>query len=254
VAHIRPPLANVGTRHHYPSEDSLSCLSDSLLLKALFALYLRTIYPSLMEATNLRDRLAPFIPNAELDDALIAAIQTHLDLLLLWNQHMNLTALRTPEEIVTRHFGESLFAARQLFPRDSVQDVFDLGSGAGFPGLPMKYWAPQLELTLIEGHGKKATFLREVQRAVHLSNCTILNARAETIPQRASLVTMRAVEKFDEALIAASKLLTPGGQLAILIGEAQRDRALSLLTPGNVASFALPSSEQRILLTWKPLP
>lgn len=206
-----------------------------------------------MDSSTLRDLLAPFIPAAELDDHLLVAIHTHLELLVRWNQHMNLTALRTSDEMVTRHFGESLFAARQLFFRDSTQDVFDLGSGAGFPGLPMKYWAPKLHLTLIEGHGKKATFLREVGRALHLSDFRVLNARAEGISERASLVTLRAVEKFDQALVAASKLLAPGGQLAVLIGEAQRDRAISLLPPGEVASYPLPSSEQRILFTWKAI-
>jgi 16S rRNA (guanine527-N7)-methyltransferase len=205
-----------------------------------------------MEAAALRDLLAPFVPTAELDDSLLASVSTHLDLLTRWNQHMNLTALRSPEEMVVRHFGESLFAARALFPRDSRQDVFDLGSGAGFPGLPIKYWSPDVQLTLIEGHGKKATFLREVGRALHLSGFSVLNVRAETLSQRASLVTMRAVEKFDQALLAASNLIAPGGQLAILIGEAQRERALSLLPPGESSTLSLPSSEQRILLTWKP--
>jgi 16S rRNA (guanine527-N7)-methyltransferase len=205
-----------------------------------------------MEAATLRDLLALFVPTAELDDSLLASVSTHLDLLTRWNQHMNLTALRSPEEMVVRHFGESLFAAHALFPRDSRQDVFDLGSGAGFPGLPIKYWSPDVQLTLIEGHGKKATFLREVGRALHLTGFSVLNARAETLSQRASLVTMRAVEKFDQALLAASNLIAPGGQLAILIGEAQRERALSLLPPGESSTLSLPSSEQRILLTWKP--
>ena len=205
-----------------------------------------------MEAAALRDLLAPFIPSSDIDEALLSSISIHLDLLIRWNRHMNLTALRDPEEMILRHFGESLFAARYLFPRDSQQDVFDLGSGAGFPGLPMKYWAPGLRLTLIEGHGKKATFLREVGRALHLTDFTVLNARAESLTQRASLVAMRAVEKFDHALLAAAKLLTPTGRLAILIGEAQRERALSILPHGDSESTPLPSSEQRILLTWTP--
>lgn len=205
-----------------------------------------------MEAAVLCQLLAPFIPASELDDALLASINVHLELLVRWNQHMNLTALRSPEEMVQRHFGESLFAARELFSRDSSQDVFDLGSGAGFPGLPMKYWAPNLQLTLIEGHGKKATFLREVGRALHLSGLTVLNARAESISQRSTLVTMRAVEKFEHALPAAAKLVAPNGRLAILIGESQRERALSLLPPGQSRSLDLPSSEQRILLIWTP--
>jgi 16S rRNA (guanine527-N7)-methyltransferase len=206
-----------------------------------------------MEASALRELLSPFVPSAELDDALLASIQVHLDLLLRWNQRINLTALRSPEEMVVRHFGESLFAARQLFPRSGQQDVFDVGSGAGFPGLPMKYWTPRLQLTLIEGHGKKATFLREVGRALHLSGLTVLNARAESVSPRATLVTMRAVEKFDHALVSAANLVAPGGRLAILIGESQRERALSLLPRGESAVVELPSSEQRILLTWKAL-
>jgi 16S rRNA (guanine527-N7)-methyltransferase len=205
-----------------------------------------------MEAAALRDLLAPFIPPAELDDTLLASINIHLSLLTRWNQHMNLTALRTPEAMVERHFGESLFAARHLCSRQSQHDLFDLGSGAGFPGLPIKYWAPGLQLTLIEGHGKKATFLREVGRALNLTGFSVLNARAETLPKRASLVTMRAVERFDQALAAAAGLVAPGGRLALLIGESQRQRALSLLPPGASSAVSLPSSQQRILLTWQP--
>ena len=207
-----------------------------------------------MEAATLRDLLAPFVSPAELDDALLASVNVHLSLLVRWNQRMNLTALRTPEAMVERHFGESLFAARHLCPRDSRQDLFDLGSGAGFPGLPIKYWAPNLQLTLIESHGKKATFLREVGRALDLTNFSVLNARAESVPptmKRASLVTMRAVEHFEQALVAAASLVASGGRLALFIGEAQADRALSLLPGGSSQSIALPSSQQRILLTWQ---
>ncbi|MGA3126590.1 MAG: 16S rRNA (guanine(527)-N(7))-methyltransferase RsmG [Candidatus Korobacteraceae bacterium] len=205
-----------------------------------------------MEASTLRDLLAPFIPAADLDDALLASVGVHLDLLTRWNQRINLTAIRSPEEMVVRHFGESLFAARALLSRGAQQEVIDLGSGAGFPGLPLKYWAPRLQLTLVESHGKKATFLREVGRALHLSGFAVLNVRAESLSQRASLVTLRAVEGFDRALITASHLVAPGGQLAILISETRRERALSLLPEGESTSLDLPSSEQRILLTWKP--
>jgi 16S rRNA (guanine527-N7)-methyltransferase len=203
-----------------------------------------------MEAAALRDLLAPFVPAAELDDALLASVNVHLSLLIRWNQHMNLTALRTPEAMVERHFGESLFAARHLLTRDSAQGVIDVGSGAGFPGLPIKYWAPNLQLTLIETHGKKATFLREVGRALSLTGFSVLNARAESISHRACLVTMRSVEHFEQALVAAAGLVAPGGRLALLIGEAQRERALSLLPAGASDTLPFPSSEQRILLTW----
>lgn len=206
-----------------------------------------------MEAAELRGLLAPFVSDAELDDAIITSINTHLDLLVRWNQRMNLTAVRSPQEMVTRHFGESLFAASHLLSRDSTQEVFDLGSGAGFPGLPLKYWAPGVQMTLIEGHGKKATFLREVGRALNLPRLTVLNARAESLSQRATLVVMRAVEKFDQILPAAAKLVAPIGRLAVLIGEEQHKRALSLLPTGESTSLELPQANQRILLTWSPV-
>ena len=151
-----------------------------------------------MEASVLRDLLAPFFPVAELDDTLLAFVGVHLELLTRWNQRMNLTALRTAEEMVVRHFGESLFAARHLFPRDAHQDLFDLGSGAGFPGLPIKYWAPALQLTLIEGHGKRPHFSAKSDGPSTSPAHSVLNVRAESISQRAALVTMRAVEKFDQ--------------------------------------------------------
>ena len=167
------------------------------------------MYPDLMETAALCDLLAPFVQREELDSYLLESVNIHLELLLRWNQRMNLTSLRTPEAMVERHFGESLFAARHLLARDSAKDVIDVGSGAGFPGLPIKYWAPCVPLTLIEGHGKKATFLREVCRALpHLADVAVLNTRAESLTDyRAELVTLRAVERFDQVLPAAARLV-----------------------------------------------
>jgi 16S rRNA (guanine527-N7)-methyltransferase len=149
---------------------------------------------------------------------------------------MNLTSIRQPEEIVTRHFGESLFAAWHLFPT-SIQGrsydsavsssrpvVIDVGSGAGFPGLPIKLWAPPIHLTLIEANHKKATFLREVARALSLSEVTIFAGRSEAFPKNgpgADVVTLRAIEHLNSTLPAVADLVAPGGRLAILVGESQ---------------------------------
>jgi 16S rRNA (guanine527-N7)-methyltransferase len=146
-----------------------------------------------------------------LSDLQLSSIQTYLDLLLRWNAKLNLTAIRDPEEIVTRHFGESLFAARQLFPTtDASEDAIDVGSGAGFPGLPLKLWNPSLEVTLLESNQRKATFLREVTRALHLDSVLVSATRAETVSLRAGLVTFRAVERFDRTLPIAFNLVKPG--------------------------------------------
>ena len=129
---------------------------------------------------------------AVLSPTQLQSISTYIDILQHWNARINLTAIRNPEEIVTRHFGESLFAARHLFPSSSSAystssavkgfDLADLGSGAGFPGIPIKLWAPNIALTLIESNQKKATFLRELARALTLTDTNIQTARAETLP------------------------------------------------------------------------
>ncbi len=179
---------------------------------------------------------------AVLSTAQLQSISTYINILLRWNARINLTAIRDPEEIVTRHFGESLFAARHLFPPIpsaptslKVYKVADLGSGAGFPGLPIKLWAPQISLTLIESNHKKAAFLKEITRALTLTDVNIQNTRAETIAEtitindRYDLVTLRAVERFETTLPTAAALIAPAGRLALLIGSAQEPTARASL-------------------------
>ena len=174
-----------------------------------------------------------------LSPAQLQSISTYIDILLRWNARINLTAIRDPDQIVIRHFGESLFAARHLFPRSANVgtaapgrqiSVADVGTGAGFPGLPIKLWAPHISLTLIESNQKKATFLREVMRALILTDIYIQNSRAEALPSPAfDLVTLRAVESFETILPVAAAILAPGGRLALLIGKPQLEPARSAL-------------------------
>jgi len=184
-------------------------------------------------------------------------ISTHLDLLLRWNARVNLTSVREPEEIVTRHFGESLFAASQLLPADVTEKndengklhLLDVGSGAGFPGLPIKIWNPAIQLTLIEANHKKATFLREVARALALADVDVFAGRAEEYAgPSGDLVTLRAVERFDQTMPLAARLVRRAGRLALLIGEGQLER-IRQLTPEFEWSptVAIPLSQRRVL-------
>jgi 16S rRNA (guanine527-N7)-methyltransferase len=188
---------------------------------------------------------------AVLSAAQLQHISIYIDLLCRWNARINLTAIRDPEEIATRHFGESLFAARHLFPHGhSAARVADIGSGAGFPGLPIKLWAPQLSMTLIESNHKKAAFLREVTRALTLTDVDIQNTRAEALdPAIFDVVTLRAVERFEAILPTAGTLVAPAGRLALLISSAQQDQARAAL-PGFAWSHPvpIPESRTRILL------
>ena len=140
-----------------------------------------------MDAARIAELLQPFLTApAQLSAAQLNNISTYIDILLRWNARINLTAVRDPEQIVTRHFGESLFAARHLFPADdgrpTTDNCVDVGSGAGFPGLPLKLWAPAIHLTLVESNHKKATFLREVVRSLTLTNVNVFAGRAADFP------------------------------------------------------------------------
>ena len=166
-----------------------------------------------------------------------------------WNERINLTAIRSAEQIVTRHFGESLFAARHLLASDQQAEVADLGSGAGFPGLPLKIVRPSASVALIESQNKKATFLREVIRALKLTGVHVIAERAETLAREFDLVTMRAVEHFERALPVAAGLVRPGGRLAVLIGAEQAATAQAILSDLHwQTSIAIPQSTARVLL------
>jgi 16S rRNA (guanine527-N7)-methyltransferase len=205
-----------------------------------------------MDTARLAELLHPFI--ASLTPGQLADISSYLDLLLRWNAHTNLTAIREPEEIVTRHFGESLFAAAQLLPDSQVKlNAVDVGSGAGFPGVPLKIHAPGLHLTLIESQQKKATFLKEVVRTIRLGKVDVFAGRAQDCPAQADLVTLRAVERFEVVLPAAASLLRlagePPARLALLIGNEQVEIAHGQLPLMQwQPPIPIPQSTARVVL------
>jgi 16S rRNA (guanine527-N7)-methyltransferase len=126
----------------------------------------------------------------------------------------------------------------------------DIGSGAGFPGLAIKLWAPHIALALIESNHKKAAFLREVTRALTLTDVDVQNTRAETISaNRFDIVTLRAVEHFESILPIAAALVASPGRLALLIGASQQDQARASLRQFTWSPpVRVPSSRARILL------
>jgi 16S rRNA (guanine527-N7)-methyltransferase len=264
-----------------------------------------------MDPARITELLEPFLGTTRLTESQLNRISTYIDILLRWNARINLTAIRSPEEIVTRHFGESLFAARHLFPgsisvspvssvlKDSAgappfsrtlrkggdvandqrpplacpepsegtydASLTDLGSGAGFPGLPIKIWSPEIHLTLVESNQKKATFLREAVRALALTNVNVAASRAEDLfaeskrgsPENAqpSTVTLRAVERFDRILPVAARLASPNGRLALLISQPQIPIAHEL-TPSVQWAYPIPipmSATRNLLIGRTPI-
>ena len=156
--------------------------------------------PTLSQA-KIATLLTPFLPPPSPD--ILQKLSTYLELLLKWNARTNLTAIRDPEEIVRRHFGESLFAGLHLSPE--AVTLLDFGSGAGFPGLPIAILRPEISVTLAESQNKKSTFLREVVRTLSLK-IEVWAGRVEAMPQAVQFhtVTLRAVDNMAAALGAAA--------------------------------------------------
>ena len=215
-----------------------------------------------MDTARIQALLEPFLESS-LPPSTLDQISIYIDLLLRWNARINLTAIRHPEEIVTRHFGESFFLARHLFPKNGTDrrplttdhrppHVLDIGSGAGFPALPLKLWAEHIHLTLIESNNKKAAFLREVARALTLTNINVIADRAEVLAARpdfprTEVVTLRAVEHFETVLPQAVTLLAPNATLALLIGATQIPHLTTLITMKWRPPIPVPQSNTRVL-------
>jgi 16S rRNA G527 N7-methylase RsmG len=130
-----------------------------------------------LSISEIRDLLTPYA--VTLDDPVIEQIQTYLSLLLVWNKKISLTALEDPREIIQMHFGES-FAAINLGPISGR--LADVGTGAGFPGLPLKLISPSIHVTLIEPNQKKCAFLHELVRNLKLTDVEIFRGRFEDYP------------------------------------------------------------------------
>jgi 16S rRNA (guanine527-N7)-methyltransferase len=131
-------------------------------------------------------------------------LAAYLEILERWNTRLNLTSLRSSEELLKRHLVECAFMAQNL-PLD-VNSLMDYGSGAGFPGMVIAICRPEIEVTLTEAHAKKASFLREVTRSVGVPTELYAGRVEDMEPARQfHTVSMRAVERMEQAIPIALK-------------------------------------------------
>jgi 16S rRNA (guanine527-N7)-methyltransferase len=157
----------------------------------------------------------------QLDERAEAAFDVYLRELLKWNQKLNLTAIRTGKEIILKHFLDSLSALPHL-PREAA--LLDMGSGAGFPGIPLKIVEPSLDVTLIDSVRKKVDFQRHILRTLNLQGIEAVHGRAqdrEILRSRAGrfdLVISRAFSDLHTYLTLSAPFLRPGGRAIAMKG------------------------------------
>ena len=162
-------------------------------------------------------------------DALAPRLLAYLALLHRWNGTYNLTAIRDPAEMVTRHLLDSL----AMHAHVSQGSLADLGTGPGLPGIPLAIAHPALQVTLVESNGKKARFLREAVRQLKLTNARVAESRAEALaePGAYDALTARALDTLAGIIEVGGHLLKPGG--ALLAMKAVRlDEEIAALPAG----------------------
>jgi 16S rRNA (guanine527-N7)-methyltransferase len=134
-----------------------------------------------------------FSPYAALSSQQLVLLEQHYQLLLRWNQKINLTRITRTVDAVRYHYCESLYLAQSL-PKKALR-IVDIGSGAGFPGVPVAIYRPDCEVHLVESHQRKAVFLREAAR--NLPNTRVLSVRAEDVTENYDWMISRAVRPED---------------------------------------------------------
>jgi 16S rRNA (guanine527-N7)-methyltransferase len=170
-------------------------------------------------------------------DAQVESLLRHYELLVRWNRKMNLTSIRSPEEIVVRHYCESLFFAANI--PEGWGDFADVGSGAGFPGVPMAVLRPEWDVTLVESHQRKAVFLRESTR---LSvNISVVAQRAEELARPFGAIVSRAVDP----KVILGLLARQAPRVGLLVGSADFGTIRSM-SGVNWDSVALPWGDRRL--------
>ena len=179
----------------------------------------------MIDETRLRQLLEPF--GLDLSPEQTKQTLAYLELLLRWNQKINLTAICDPKQCVTRHFGESLFLVTH---RQLNGTLLDIGSGAGFPGLALKIAFPELSVTLLEPVAKKRAFLKEAARVAGFTHVVARGDRLEDFVHAApapafDFATMRAVGNLEALVPMAAMCLKPGGSLLLWL---TRDQATAL--------------------------
>ena len=209
-----------------------------------------------MTTDELREELKK--RNIPADETAVQTMFSLIDLVLDWNQRMNLTAIRDPEEAYEKHLLDCLIPLCHVRPSG---DVCDVGSGAGFPGLVLAAALPDTQFTLLEPIAKRCTFLNAAKAELGLSNVTVVCGRAEEFAaknrERFDMVTARAVANLTILSELCVPLVKQGGMFAAMKGlhgaEELEEARYALKTLGCAEPVlyedTLPCGETRSLIT-----
>ncbi|NUS61390.1 MAG: 16S rRNA (guanine(527)-N(7))-methyltransferase RsmG [Lysobacter sp.] len=179
------------------------------------------------DLTALRPELEAGLRALGLDAALATPLLEYVALLVRWNATYNLTAIRDPREMVSKHLLDSLAMHAYV---DDIGTLADLGTGPGLPGIPLAIAKPGLRVSLVESNGKKVRFLREAIRKLGLTNAEAVESRIEAFdaPGRFDAITARALATLPLILESGGHLLRRGGVLLAMKGVVPAEEIAAL--------------------------
>ena len=197
----------------------------------------------------------------EVNDEKLQKLEKYYELLILWNEKMNLTAITEKKLVYLKHFYDSLTLAK-VINLNEIDSLCDIGTGAGFPGIVLKIFYPSIKLTLVDALNKRVIFLNEVIKELKLDSVETIHGRAEEYAKNArekfDVVTARAVSSFNVLLEYSIPLVKEGKYFIAMRGSddtLNSSKALELLNSKKtkIVSFKLPieESNRTIILVQK---
>lgn len=164
--------------------------------------------------------------NISLSEEQIAQLEIYKDFLIEYNKHTNLTAIKTPEDIYLKHFYDSLILT-QIVDFNNCNNLLDIGTGAGFPGVVLKIAFPHLKISLLDSNGKKIEFLRQLIEKINLTDVELINDRAEEYikykRETFDIVTSRAVSNMSIITELSIPYVKVGGYFLAMKGSNQEE-------------------------------
>jgi 16S rRNA (guanine527-N7)-methyltransferase len=180
-----------------------------------------------------------------LEEGQIGRLCRHYEMMIEWNERLNLTRITDPRDAARLHYAESLYAARLI---GDEKTLLDIGSGAGFPVLPLAVMRQDVAMTALESNKKKALFLNEVKADLGLTNLSVMAARLEEVDLRSfDLLTCRALDRAEQVLPRVAKRLGPAQRLILFGGTELLERMRRL--PVSLSSHPIPGSDRRFVAT-----
>jgi 16S rRNA (guanine527-N7)-methyltransferase len=198
------------------------------------------------EVDQMKDLLRNF-PDS-FTEAEIDLLSKYYELVLKWNKRLHLTTLTQPQEFLEKHILESAFSESLILP--SVNQIWDLGSGLGVPGIVIALLRPDLYVRLIEAGRNKALFLDEAAAHLNLKNVVVIESRFEAIegvPEE-SCLTVRAIEKMEKMIPEILRLGGEASQILIYGAKGLEEKIRALVHDKKVESLLIPGSNQRYVM------